>query len=283
MAQLLLSENVPLMHESDDEDMLANAEEVNNYKGMYQHEEEEPEQKYFEFEAHFCFESMVERLEEVRRQLSPSRRGSSAPSPSLSKGIFILIKEQNFRKANSSSKPYSRACNLSGEPGVPENNFLFSLNNASKSRNLNHMEKDTIYKPGTGVHINNHNLNFYGNHQNQIQNQNLNQSQSLVANTSNISHIAIAPEQVKPQPAAVKLKLSANNKDNIIANANISNSKVYNAYTSFTNDLHGNININMNQSHFLNQSQSNLSQKYTNNNTTLFKKSNAVILIEKKK
>ena len=34
MAQLLLSENVPLMHESDDEDMLANAEEVNNYKGM---------------------------------------------------------------------------------------------------------------------------------------------------------------------------------------------------------------------------------------------------------
>ena len=220
---------------------------------------------------------MVERLEEVRRQLSPSHRGSEAPSPSLSKGIFILIKEQNFRKANSSSKPYSRACNLSGEPGIPENNFLFALNNASKSRNLNHMDKDTVYKPGTGVHINNHNLNFYGNHLNLNLNQS--QSQSHVANSGNVSHIA--SEQVKPQPAAVKLKLSATNKDNT-NNVNAhSNAKVYNAYTSFTNDLHGN--INMNQSHFLYQSQSNVSQKYTNGNTGLFKKSTAVILIEKKK
>ena len=82
-----------------------------------------------------------------------------------------------------------------------------------------------------------------------------------------MSHIAA--EHTKTQHTGVKLKLSSMNKEN-------GNGKVFNAYTSFTNELHSN-------SQFLNQSQSNLSQKYPGANTGLFKKCNAVLLVEKKK
>jgi hypothetical protein len=339
MAQLLLSENVPMLVDSDDEDMLANPDEVNNYKGMYQNEDDEPEQKYFEYGAHFSYDLLVERLEEIRQILSPSRRGeekctsvtNTITAASPPKGIFILIKDQNFRKANSTSKPHRDAANLSGDPGSVSNekNFLFALGGVNKSRNVNHVDKETIYKPGTGVHIgggyNNglNALNFYAG-------VNLNQSHSNVANTGNVSHIAneggrnaannnivinnagnnavitnkLAAANISRNNTKLnagnpstntannnqvnKIKISSTNKENKDARdistnntgVNANNAKGFNAYTSFTND-------NNNQSHFLNQSQTNMSAKYNAanpaSNNGVFKKSNAVILIEKKK
>lgn len=109
MAQLVLQEHLKLVEDSDDE-MMADPEEVNNYKGMYQNEEEEPEQRYFEFGAHFPYQLLYQKLKEIEKERARSEEKSNIKASvnsqfnsmqsgqGINKGIFIFIIEQNFRR-----------------------------------------------------------------------------------------------------------------------------------------------------------------------------------------
>jgi hypothetical protein len=73
MTQLLLSENIYYNDDSEGEDMQANLDEVENYKGMYQNEEEELEQKEFEGGAHFPYQVLYHKLQELKKKLDLER------------------------------------------------------------------------------------------------------------------------------------------------------------------------------------------------------------------
>jgi hypothetical protein len=113
MAQLLLDDNVK-MQDLDDEDMLANPDEVNNYKGMYQNDDDESEQKYFEFGAHFAYDVLYRRLEDLRKIL-PQNRKESPLKENQKEGMINI----NFK--------ISILENPQGLRGIP-NIFLYNQN-----------------------------------------------------------------------------------------------------------------------------------------------------------
>jgi len=263
MAQLLLSENVPMIVDSDDEDMLAGPDEVNNYKGMYQNEDDEPEQKYFEYGAHFSYELLVEQLEEIRLTLSPSRRGedkgekfpavknNSAASPP--KGIIILIKEQNFRKANNNGK---HLANISGEPGSVSNEktFLFAIGGTNKSRNVNNADKETIYKPGTGVHLGCNGFNALNIYAANNANPHVNMNQSygninIPATNTSLNHTANMSNNNPGNASRISNSGTAHNAGitNKLAMSNITrnNNKVNTGAINMSNINSSNVNSNM--------------------------------------
>ena len=276
MALLLLDDNVKV-HDVDDEDMLANPDEVNNYKGMYQNDDDEQEQKYFEFGAHFPYDVLCRKLDEIRRA-QPISLKESPSKEGINKGIYILIKEQNFRRANGNNnnpigekvKPKnsnlqdktdkasfisnnsSKLVSISvGEsnpsinvPPMPmENNFLISLNTNYKSRNNNN--NDNVYKPGTGVQINNNfNLNLfnYVKEKDNLQptTEAVNPVNKFTSTSTNKFKSNIIKEN-KTKDSENELNHKGNN---IINNNNNPSNKAFNLYTSYGNDNNTNAAVN---------------------------------------
>ena len=68
MTQLLLSENLCLNENSDCEEIQDIIENAENYKGIYHNDEEEESEKYFEGGAHFPYETLYFKLEEIKKQ-----------------------------------------------------------------------------------------------------------------------------------------------------------------------------------------------------------------------
>lgn len=68
MAQLLLEDNIPKTDDSDEEVI----EDLTNYKGVF-HDEEEPEQRYYEYGAHFPYDLLCYKLDEIIRKMSPTK------------------------------------------------------------------------------------------------------------------------------------------------------------------------------------------------------------------
>jgi hypothetical protein len=156
MAQLLLNDDLKILENSDD-DMFADADNINNYKGMYQNDdEEETDEKYYEFGAHFPHQLICEKLEEMIRCLSPERQGRILNSDFTSqnditsslndsfhgiiKGIIIFIKEQTFRRmANDTKNGPIR--NKNNQFIQYQGNLLQMSLNALRSKNANEKEK----------------------------------------------------------------------------------------------------------------------------------------------
>lgn len=86
MAQLLLGNNIDIKDDSDADDNINNQDDMNNYRGYF-HNEEEPEERYFEWGAHFPYLELCRKLDEVMRSLSPSRRAKTL-NETVEKGIF---------------------------------------------------------------------------------------------------------------------------------------------------------------------------------------------------
>lgn len=70
MNKLLLDDNIEKVDDSENEDM--DEEELINYKGYFANEEE-PEERYFEYGAHFKYKTLYQKLDEIIKTLSPSR------------------------------------------------------------------------------------------------------------------------------------------------------------------------------------------------------------------
>jgi hypothetical protein len=57
---------------NDSEADLLDGDGLNNYKGYF-HNEQEPEERYYEYGAHFPYKVLQTKLEELRKVVSPSR------------------------------------------------------------------------------------------------------------------------------------------------------------------------------------------------------------------
>jgi hypothetical protein len=64
---------------SDSETDIVDQENLANYKGYF-HNEEESEEKYYEFGAHFPYKTLFSKLEKLKKSLSPSRIESTPKS-----------------------------------------------------------------------------------------------------------------------------------------------------------------------------------------------------------
>lgn len=58
---------------------------MNQYKGIYCDDDQEP--KYYEFGAHFSYNYLLEKLDEILLSISPERRGHSLFDTPKSNGI----------------------------------------------------------------------------------------------------------------------------------------------------------------------------------------------------
>jgi hypothetical protein len=89
MTQLLLDNQIYKKDDSDNEEM--DEGDLNNYKGYF-HNEDEPEERYFEYGAHFPYKILYNKLEKLLRTVSPSQRETSPTK--------VNNQEQHFRKIN---------------------------------------------------------------------------------------------------------------------------------------------------------------------------------------
>lgn len=64
-----------LENQEDSEDNLADNDDINNYKGIF-NEEEEPEQRYYENGAHFSFKELCIKLESIYDHIDSERKGA---------------------------------------------------------------------------------------------------------------------------------------------------------------------------------------------------------------
>jgi hypothetical protein len=86
----LIEDGTQHMEESE-EDMI---DDLNNYKGVF-HNEEEPEERYYEHGAHFPYQILCRKLEDLMIKLSPERRGFEiGTGPNNLVGIFLFIKNK---------------------------------------------------------------------------------------------------------------------------------------------------------------------------------------------
>jgi hypothetical protein len=88
MSKMLLSAQID--NQEDSEDNIAENDEVNNYKGLF-HDEDEPEQRYYECGAHFSFKDLCRKLESFYELLGEDRKGTSMyePDPNTGNKTFI--------------------------------------------------------------------------------------------------------------------------------------------------------------------------------------------------
>lgn len=88
MSPFVLEPN--LCNKEDSEENVAQGEEVNNYKGLFYGDQEE-EERYFDYGAHFPYKELCRRLEKVVATLDPTRRGETLYEEfsSSSQGIGI--------------------------------------------------------------------------------------------------------------------------------------------------------------------------------------------------
>lgn len=73
MSQLLVDQNIEKHEDSEDDDVIErdNIFKLNNYKGIFNNEESDGEQRYFEHGAHFPYKWLCMRLEELSRACTP--------------------------------------------------------------------------------------------------------------------------------------------------------------------------------------------------------------------
>jgi hypothetical protein len=100
MSQLILDQNLERKDDSD-EDLLEQdyIQGINNYKGIFGHEDSEEEQRYFEYGAHFPFKWICERLEELSMgytkennslyETSMKNELETANDKGINKGIYL--------------------------------------------------------------------------------------------------------------------------------------------------------------------------------------------------
>jgi hypothetical protein len=156
-----------------------------------------------------------------------------------------------------------------------ENNFLISFNTNNKSRNMT--TNDTVFKNGTGVAA-----------QPNVTNNHFTNKDNLSTNT----HNAISCNVNKQTSTVIKNKKEDPAKMGNIATNNQTNSKVFNLFTSYGNDNTNTTHMVTNNQNISNNSSNvkinkNFSKKKTNeesfNGNGLFKKSSAIVLLDKKK
>lgn len=138
MSQLLWSD---VDNQDDSDDNIAQNDDINNYKGIF-HNEDEPDQRYFEHGAHFQYKDLYRRLQKALESMGESRYGKIENDDSISfeqQGKSSIIKlGQNYKKINTKL------------------NFMPNRNVIAKTQFDN---IKPFYNPGPNPNITHHNLN----------------------------------------------------------------------------------------------------------------------------
>jgi hypothetical protein len=148
MAKLLIED----VHINNDSDIIS-GENLNEYKGYF-HNEEEPEERYYEWGAHFPYQLLFEKLDSLKKTLSPGRIPTAKVGGSP---------EKPFRKVQENKPKATRNTLFGGGRGVmmklkqaplnvTENTVgcaSFIVNNI-KSRNLD-IQRQDINMPQTNI------------------------------------------------------------------------------------------------------------------------------------
>jgi hypothetical protein len=148
----------------DSDEEVVNADELNNYKGLYGEENQEEEERYFEGGAHFPYRWLCDRLEGINRQnrergnmtILTSESSTKSNKPAVAINVEDFSYSKNIKK-NVSTKDTNKAPSLSilnsgnSLSNMMENNFLSflneNINQNNKSRNVNMV--DNVYKNET--------------------------------------------------------------------------------------------------------------------------------------
>jgi uncharacterized Fe-S center protein len=136
MTQLLLDQKLAKMDDSEIDHM--NEDELINYRGYFANEDE-PEERYFEYGSHFPYKILFKKLEMLYKTLSPSRKEKVEPKQE----IFRKISEPKINKESRNNVikkivPVSK--NIRIPLNVTENMTLL------KNRNSKIIEQKSIIK-----------------------------------------------------------------------------------------------------------------------------------------
>jgi hypothetical protein len=138
MTQLVLDNNLIKFDESGCD--IINEDNFNNYRGYF-HGEEETDEKYFEYGAHFPYKYLCKKLEEILQYLSPNRKVCSPMKTDLN---FRKVNESKSKGKISRNNVFNKNAFIKSTvaPLNVTENFSSIVKNNIKSRNL-----ENIYKP----------------------------------------------------------------------------------------------------------------------------------------
>ncbi len=91
MAQLLLNDDIKVIEDSFD-DIAGEDDDLLNYKGAYQNEDDDSEPKYFEGGAHFPYTLLCQRLDSIIR-IAEKKQSTRINRLALAVGVELSVGE----------------------------------------------------------------------------------------------------------------------------------------------------------------------------------------------
>jgi hypothetical protein len=239
MSQLLINDIIPKQEEPDED---SNDEDLNNFKGVF-YNDDDSEQRYYDYGAHFPYELLCFKLEEIVKNLPMERRGKYIYEDSNNNnffgGINIFIKEQFNRNNNmemNSAHLRSHVGNL--VHNVSKNKNLIKNNGQEKIDSATNKTKNTLNENDKYFISIINNVNKGNLESNPIQQTMINKSRNINYYKINNNNGMITQNLINTKNNITKTKINTTTNKNI----KIEEKKSNDIYTSFTNEINSNYN-----------------------------------------